>query len=247
MQPERNACAASALESSSAFDHFLSGKEQYKLKDWAAVLSQFDEVLRIRPDHFWCTVSAVAPCSLGGDPGQGRAECLFAERAGLCVALRAAGLRLLSGRGGRSPRGQGFEGEGGFAKSQGPVAAQRSRGRLQHGPRVAVGAAEHGIARRAPGEPGTAVARGREWSKAIADLDRAILLKPAQWQAHEMLAQVYDRQDKPDLAVEQFTQAIAVQPVMVSLYRAGLQSSSGREQIASGRERATATSRWPSG
>ena len=69
---ERERALVSALESSSAFDHFLSGKEQYKLKDWAAALSQFDEVLGIRPDHFWRTVSQpFAPCSSRSRPGPG--------------------------------------------------------------------------------------------------------------------------------------------------------------------------------
>ena len=53
-----------------------------------------------------------------------------------------------------------------------------------------------------------------------------------------MLAQVYDRQGKPDLAIEQFTQAIAVQPGMAALYRPAPQSSSGAETNAGGRERA---------
>ena len=88
----------------------------------------------------------------------------------------------------------------------------------------------------------------REWNTAIADLDRAILLKPAQWQAHEMLAQVYDRQGKPDLAIEQFNQAIAVQPVMAALYRARAAVELGaRSKSPAGENVQFATSRWPSG
>ena len=71
-------------------------------------------------------------------------------------------------------------------------------------------------------------------------LESAIRLNRAQWPAHEMLAQVYDRQGKPDLATgEQFTAAINVRPQMAALYRArALVELRRKHQDASGRARA---------
>ena len=225
---ERERALVSALESSSAFDHFLSGKEQYKLKDWAAALSQFDEVLRIRPDHFWAhCLSAVCALQLS-QATRARAElnaCLQSEP-GFAWLYELRGFASYQVAAVDRLAAEGLKAKG---------ASLKARAQLQ----LNAAEADFNTALELLSErPNTElqyallVNRGllwlerREWSKAIADLDRAILLKPAQWQAHEMLAQVYDRQDKPDLAVEQFTQAIAVQPVMAALYRAGPQSSS---------------------
>ena len=79
----------------------------------------------------------------------------------------------------------------------------------------------------------------KEWGKAIADLESAIRKNGAQWQAHEMLAQVYDRAGKPELAIAQFTEAIRLSPKMAALYRARARVDLRRKkQTASERERA---------
>ena len=79
----------------------------------------------------------------------------------------------------------------------------------------------------------------KEWGKAIADLESAIRKNGAQWQAHEMLAQVYDRAGKPELAIAQFTEAIRLSPKMAALYRACARVDLRRKkQTASERERA---------
>ena len=238
---ERERALVSALESSSAFDHFLSGKEQYKRKDWAAALSQFDEVLRIRPDHFWAhCLSAVCALQLS-QATRARADlnaCLQSEPgfawlyelrgfASYQVAavdrLAAEGLKAKGASLRARAQLQLKAAEADFSKAL-ELLSERPNSELQYALLV---------------NRGLLWLERREWSKAIVDLDRAIVLKPAQWQAHEMLAQVYDRQGKPDLAIEQFTQAIAVQPVMAALYRARAAVELGRrEQTAGGRERA---------
>ena len=79
----------------------------------------------------------------------------------------------------------------------------------------------------------------RQWDKAVTDLRSAIRLNGAQWQAHEMLAQVYGRKGQPDQAIEQFTQAITLHPDMAALYRARAAIDVRRKkQTASQRERA---------
>ena len=59
----------------------------------------------------------------------------------------------------------------------------------------------------------------RDLDRAVADLREAIRLDPHHYQAHAGLAQVLRQQGKPDEAVEQFTQAIALRPDLAPLYR----------------------------
>ena len=54
----------------------------------------------------------------------------------------------------------------------------------------------------------------------MADLQEAIHLDGTRWQASETLAQVYERQNKPDQAIDQFTRAIGLRPGWAPLYRA---------------------------
>ena len=59
----------------------------------------------------------------------------------------------------------------------------------------------------------------RDLDRAVADLREAIRLDAHHYQAHAGLAQVFRQQGKPDEAVEQFTQAIALRPDLAPLYR----------------------------
>ncbi len=60
--------------------------------------------------------------------------------------------------------------------------------------------------------------RGR-LDPAAADYRAAVALKKDPYLAYAELAHVYEKQDKPDLAIEQFTRAIAVKPDWAPLYR----------------------------
>ena len=232
---------ASAFETSSALDHFLSGQELYKRREWRAALSEFDEALRIEPKHFWAhCLSAICDLQLS-DPIRATTEL------NACLQINRGFAWLYELRG--------------FASYQ--VAALKSmyaekpganRSMLRSEAHVARSAAEadYGKALELLNERpndelqyALLVNRGllwlerKEWSKAITDLESAIRLKPPQWQAREMLAQVYDREGKPDLAIEQFSQAIALFPEMASLYRARAAVELRREkQNASQRDRA---------
>jgi eukaryotic-like serine/threonine-protein kinase len=219
---ERERASASALQASSAIDHFLSGKEQYKRKDWAAALSQFDEVLRIRPDHFWAhCLSAICALQLS-QATRARADlnaCLQREKEFAWLyelrgfaSYQVAALARLAAEGlpakGTTLRGEAQvqlkAAEADYNKAL-ELLEKRPNDELQYALLV---------------NRGLLWLERREWSKAIADLQSAIRLNAAQWQAHEMLAQVYDREGKPDLAIEQFTQAIARRPDLAALYRA---------------------------
>jgi eukaryotic-like serine/threonine-protein kinase len=239
---ERERALASALQISSAFDHFLSGKEQYKRKDWVAALSHFDEVLLIRPDHFWAhCMSAVCALQLS-QATRAKAElnaCLQSEpRFAWLYELRgfasyqvAALARLAA---------EGLQAKGATLRAEAQAQLKAAEADFNKALELLSERPNHELQYALLVNRGLLWLERREWSKAIADLESAIRLNPAQWQAHEMLAQVYDRVGKPDLAIEQFTQAIALgPPVLAALYRARADVELRRQtQAATGRERA---------
>jgi hypothetical protein len=59
----------------------------------------------------------------------------------------------------------------------------------------------------------------RNWDRAVADLDAAIRLNPRRFPAFAALAEVFQQQDQPDRAVEQFSRAIELRPDWAPLYR----------------------------
>ncbi len=213
---------AKALQASSVLDHFLSGKEHYKRREWRAARSQFDEALLVRPEHFWAhCLSAICSLQLK-EPIRAKAEltaCLQAE----------PGFAWL------------FELRG-FASYQVAVLARMAADNLQtKGSTLRAEAQSQQKAaeadfssalvllKQSPNDElhyALLVNRGllwierREWNTAVADLKSAIQLNGQGWEAIEVLAQVYLQQDQPDQAIEQFTRAIALKPDLAALYRA---------------------------
>jgi tetratricopeptide (TPR) repeat protein/tRNA A-37 threonylcarbamoyl transferase component Bud32 len=236
---DRERAEASTFETSSAIDHFLSGKEEYKRKDWVAALSQFDEVLRIRPDHFWAhCLSAICALQLS-QATRARAElnaCLqrelgFAwlyELRGFAFYQVAALARLAA---------EGLPAKGTTLRGEAQVQLKAAEADYNKALELLEKRPNNELQYALLVNRGLLWLERREWSKAIADLQSAIRLNATQWQAHEMLAQVYDREGKPDLAIEQFTQAIARRPEMAALYRARANVEIRREkQTPAGQE-----------
>jgi eukaryotic-like serine/threonine-protein kinase len=238
---EQERARAKAQRASSALDHFLSGKEHYKRGEWRAARSQFDEAILIQPDHFWAhCLSAICSLQLT-EPIRAHVEfsaCLQAEKgfawlyelrgftsykiaalARLAVEnLGATGSRLSS-----EIETQLKAAEIDFARAL-DLLKQRPNDELQFA--LLVNRALLWYERR-------------EWDKAIADLKSAIKLNGRGWEAVEVMAQVYDRQGQPDLAIEFFSQAITLQPKMAPLYRARAGVDLRRKQhTPSQRERA---------
>jgi eukaryotic-like serine/threonine-protein kinase len=232
---------AKAIQTTSAIDHFLSGQEQYKRREWEAALSQFDLALLIEPKHFWAhCLSAICDLQLSR-PSQAKAE-LHA-----CLQTEPGFAWLYELRGFAS------EQVGALRNLEASkLPANGSRLRSEAHVQFKAAEADYGTAlellKKRPNDElqyALLVNRGllwlerKEWDKAVTDLKSAMRLDGAQWQAHEMLAQVYDREGKPDLAIEQFTQAIALCPEMAALYRARAAVDLRRKkQNASQRERA---------
>ncbi len=213
---------AAVLQPSSAIDYFLSGQEAYKRRDWKVALSRFGEALQIQPDHFWAhCLSAICDLQLSF-PIQAKAEL------NACLQTEPRFAWLYELRGFASYQVAALE-----SQAADKLPARGSMLRSEAQVQFKAAEADFGTAlellKMTPNDElqyALLVNRGllwlerKEWDKAVADLERAIRLNGAQWQAHEMLAQVYDRAGKPEEAIVQFTEAIKLQPKMAALYRA---------------------------
>ena len=229
---ERERGAAESLLPVTAFDQFLTGQERYERGRWDEAIRHFDAVLRHQPDHFWAQCLA-AICFLQLQrPLEAKASlnaCLNQER-------DFAWLYLLRG----FASGQ----VGSIFARAGGVAAQASN--LLGKAEDHFVAAEEDYARALELLERKPVAelryvllvnRGllrwqrRDLDRAVADLQEAIRLDARLYQAHAGLAQVLRQQGKPDEAVEQFTQAIALRPDLAPLYRGRAGVYQGHEDL----------------
>jgi eukaryotic-like serine/threonine-protein kinase len=238
---ERERAQAKALQSSTALDHFLSGKDQYKRREWRAARSAFDEALLIQPEHFWAhCLSAICSLQLA-EPIRAQAglsACLQAEPGFAWLyelrgfaAYKVAALARLAAQNFQTTgttlsgeiQSQLKAAEADFTRAL-ELLKQRPNDELQYALLV---------------NRGLLWFERREWDKAVTDLKSAIQLNKQGWQAVEVLAQIYLRQDKPDQSIEQFTRAITLKPNLAALYRARADVDLKRdEQTASQRVRA---------
>ncbi len=232
---------AKDLPTSSAIDHFLIGKEHYKRKEFSVALSHFGETLGLQPGHFWAhCLSAICALQLSR-PFEARTDlsaCLQTEKGfAWLYELRGFASYQIAVLARRST--ETLQTTGGLLDDQAQLhrkAAEADFGKALE------------LLKQKPNDElqyPLLVNRGllwlecREWSKAIVDLEAAIRLNGAHWSAFEILAQVYERQDKPDQAIDQFTRAIALRPDLAALYRArALVDLRRTDQTSSGRERA---------
>jgi len=234
---------ADLLPAASALDHFLIGKEHCKQKQWSAALAHFGVTLRDQPGHFWAhCLSAISDLQIER-PYQAQTELTA------CLQLEERFAWLYELRG--------------FASYQIAVKSRQAHETLQTKGtllrdeiKLQREAAEADFARalelleQKPNDElqyALLVNRGllrlecREWDKAVKDLEAAIRLSATHWEAFEVLAEVYDREAKPDQAIEQFTRAITLRPKLAALYRARAQVEMRRtEQTQAQRERARA-------
>ena len=71
----------------------------------------------------------------------------------------------------------------------------------------------------------------RDLEEAVGHLQAAIRLKPREFEAYATLAKVFQRQDKPEEAIEQFSRAIELSPLKAALYRDRASVDLGRAQL----------------
>ena len=230
---ERERGAANSLPPATAFDQFLTGQERYERGRWDEALRHFDAVLRHQPNHFWAQcLSAICYLQLRRP---------LEAKANLNACLNQdpdfAWLYLLRG----FASGQ----VGAIFAQAGGVAAQASN--LLGKAEDHFAAAEEDYARALELLERKPVAelryvllvnRGllrwqhRDLDRAVADLQEAIRLDARLYQAHAGLAQVLRQQGKPDEAIEQFTQAIALRPDLAVLYRGRAEVFQGRKDLS---------------
>ena len=205
---------AGTLAPATAFDQFLIGQEHYKRRDWAGSLKRFDAALRLQPDHFWAqALSAICSLQL-----QHPTEAKAALNA--CLSREAGFAWLYVLRGFASGR----------IASQVRGADRRARGRVDAVRQDVEGqfeAAEFDyrkaleLLRDRPGDElqyVVRVNRGLMWLErgrfveAESDLRDAVRLNDRHFQAFAALAEVYQQQGRPDEAVAEFGNAIALRP-----------------------------------
>jgi serine/threonine protein kinase/Tfp pilus assembly protein PilF len=226
---------AASLDPASPFDHFLSGQERYKHRDWPAAMLELDAVVQEQPDHFWAKC-LLAICQLNATPARpGEA------RIGLTACIErqpdVPWLYLL--------RGYASGQMGALSLKQAEFLPSQA-GPLRREAAALFGASEADYRRALDHlEPASGdelryilhVNRGvlryqrQQWDAAVADLQEAIRLDPAKFFPYDALALVYQQQDRLDEALAALTAAIERQPDRADLYRKRARLHARRQQV----------------
>jgi tetratricopeptide (TPR) repeat protein len=227
---------AARLAPSTAFDHFITGLEQFGRREWAAALAQFDASLRLQPDDFWANALSAVCCL---QPGSNRAE-RAQVHLGTCIQREPGLPWLYLMRGFASYQAAGRTRDAGKARpALGKATAVEAMATFDLA-ESDYRTAEDLLARTPNPQLHYILLVNRallrleqsQWDGAIRALEAAIRLDGRHYLAYADLAQVYQRQDKPAEAVAQFTRAIAVRPDMPALFR-------GRAEVELNRKEST--------
>ncbi|HEX8200428.1 MAG TPA: tetratricopeptide repeat protein, partial [Isosphaeraceae bacterium] len=200
---------AEGLKPSTPFDHFLSGQERYKQRDWPAAMLEFDAVLQQQPGDFWAKC-LLAICQLNATPSRpGEA------RAGLTSCIERLPdhpwLYLLRG----------------FASGQ--MATMSPRPEAVALFEDAEADYDRALARMNPDTDDELryilfVNRGvlhhqrQQWAAAVTDLEAAIKINPSKAFPYNALSDVYARQNRLADALTWLTKAIRHQADGADLY-----------------------------
>ncbi len=200
--------AAGRIQPAGAFDHFLTGLEQYKRGRMSQSKRHFAEALQAQPNHFWAQC-LLAICDLNS-----RQENTEGARAYLTACLQnhpeLPWLYLLRG----------------FASGQ---LGSRASSAEEAAANFAVAFADYheALSRDSGGRYRYAllVNRGllhlqsQKPDEAVADLEEAIALDPGQLSAYVTLAQIHRQRHQLDLALVALGHAISLKPNLAALYR----------------------------
>ena len=188
---------AAAIEPTTAVDRFLLGEEQYWRGAPDRAIHDFEQALRLRPDHFWAQYF-LAACHLKADPprpaeAKAHLTACLARRPGFTWIYLLRGYAL-------GELGEYEAAEADFLRALGPG---KDAG-VRYGVLVNRG--------------GTRVRRGA-FEKAIADLNEAIALKPDQHQAYANLGLALGGLKRWDEAIGRLDEAIRLAPGQAALHR----------------------------
>jgi serine/threonine protein kinase/tetratricopeptide (TPR) repeat protein len=234
----RQIAEAQKVNPKSAFDYFLTGQQEYKREQYADAIRDFEIALRYKPDHFWARCLQ-AICYL-------RTNRLEAAKASLngCIdtdrdfawlyllrgyASGEIGNRYLAALKDSRNQDKGLKksAEHEFSEAEADLAVAMDL--LKNAPDVDLQfmfLMNRGLVR---------LERGC-FDEAASDYRDAIRLQKDPALAHAGLAYVYQKQNKPAEAIDQFTQAIGVKPDWPPLYR-------GRAEVRLARTEATRADR----
>jgi eukaryotic-like serine/threonine-protein kinase len=210
----RERSAAERIQPDDAFDHFLTGLEQYKRGRMSQSKRHFAAALQAQPSHFWAQC-LLAICDLNSREGKTETDAkIEVARAYLTACLQShpelPWLYLLRG----------------FASGQ---IGSRTSNAEKSAANFAAALADYGEALRrdSGGRFRYALLVNRALLKlqsqkpdeAVADLDDAISLDPRQLSAYVTLAQIHHQRHQLDLAIANLDRAIALKPNLAPLYR----------------------------
>ena len=204
---------AERIQPTGATDSFLLGDAMYRGGDLKGALASFRDALAKAPDHFWAQYFT-AVCRLNLDrPGEAETSLTA------CLAIRTdfPWVYLLRGYA-RGLLGEMASSESDFARAL-ELAATSGGDRVRYAVFVNQGRVR--------------LLRGQV-EQGIADLERAVALRPDQSQGHANLAFGYQKQGKPDKAIVHLDRAIALAPSAgLYLRRARIRLESGDVAAAS--------------
>lgn len=203
---------ADQLKATVPLAYFWLGDEMFKQGNLAQAVLEFENTLRLQPNHFWAQY-LLAVCQLRMQrPAQAKTSLTA------CLSLRADFLWIYTLRG--FAHGELAEYDAAFADFDKALASNPDAMPL-YGVHV-----NRGVTRLRQGK----------LDEAVADLQKAIELNPKQFQAHVNLAMAYQKQKKLDDALRELDEAATLEPASAALYRnrARLQLARHQDQAALG-------------
>jgi len=205
---ERELRLADRLPASTAFDHFLIGQESYKRGDPIAAIRHFEAAVQLQPDHFWAQcLSAICWLRLNR-PTEARATlnaCLKVEPEFAWLPILRGYASTLLASSARGPEAELYlEAAAADYRRAMELLDQKPNGELRYALLV---------------NRGLLWLQRRDFDQAVGDMQAAIQLNPRHYEVYALLAQVYQKQDRPDDAVERLSRAIERRPELPSLYR----------------------------
>ena len=207
----REQAAAASTQPNGAFDHFLTGLDQFKRGYLAQARRHFAEALRSQANHFWAQC-LLASCELNDRHGSAEAAqgyltaCVQSHRElPWLYLLRGVASGRLGAR--ASAASKPVEADDHFANALADYREAETRDPERRF-RYAL-LANRGLVRF----------QCEEFDQAVDDLNEAINLDPRQLTARVTLAQVHRYRHDVDSAIKELDRAIALQPNLAPLYR----------------------------
>ncbi len=220
---ERERLAAEAVAPATASDHFLVGWERYKRGDRSSANRLFDQALDLQPDHFLAKcLSAMSYLNLD-QPLAAKLrldDCIVRgpDYAWLYVWRAMAYGQLATKASAQLKKRPSSKNE--VSRDDADDKFQAAQADFSKAMKLLEKKHDDVLRWVLLVNRGHLFIQNEEWKKASADLEAAIQLDGNRPEAFADLAAVYQKEQKPDAAFEQYSRAIALKPKWAPLYRA---------------------------